>query len=130
MSFFDWFKTGPKAAEKILDGTIKGLDALVLTNEEKEQYAQKAAEAWLDAQKVLHDESSIRSVTRRLIALLVMVPYIGLVLACAVALPFNPEYSKFYLALADGKFGLLALAVVTFYFGPYMIGRAMGIGKK
>lgn len=130
MSFWDWFKTGPKAAEKILDGTIKGIDALVLTNEEKEQYAQKAATAWLEAQKVLHDESSVRSVTRRFIALLVMVPYVLLILAAVSFVPWYPEYSQTLMAVADGKFGLLALAVVTFYFGPYMIGRAMNVGKK
>ena len=83
---------------------------------------QKLADQWLDLQKTLGEETTTRSVTRRILAVLIVVPFVALVLAAAVAYPFYPEYSKFLLELAQSQFELLALGVAGFYFGPYMFG--------
>jgi len=124
MSLFSWFTSGPKAAEKVLDASIKGLDALVFTQEERAELNKKLGENWLELQKVLGNENTVRSVTRRIIAFAALGSYIVLVTAAAVAYGLgNVEYAAFLIALAEGKFGWLVLAIGGFYFGPHMLGR-------
>lgn len=126
MSFLSWFSAGPKTAETLVDGAVRGLDALVLTEEEKIRYQGELADWWLKLQGQLSNESSVRSVTRRLIAFAVLLPYVGLIIAGAVVWPWYPEYAAFLLQLAESQFGLLAIGIGGFYFGPHMIGRARG----
>jgi hypothetical protein len=125
MSFFSWIKGGADAATKVLDAGINGLDALVLTDEEKIQYRQKLADNWVELQKTLGEETTVRGITRRLIALLFVASYVALILIAAALYLLVPEYSKFLIDLAEGKFGWIVLTVVGFYFGPYMIQKAL-----
>jgi hypothetical protein len=120
--FSKLFGAGPEAAEKVLDAGIRGLDALVFTNEEKSAARQKLSDTWLETQKVLQAETSIRSVTRRIIAFAVIFPFVALIMFAAGVYPWRPEYSKFLIDLAQGQFGWLVVTVATFYFGP-MVGR-------
>lgn len=123
MSWFSrLFSSGPEAANKVLDAGIRGLDALVFTDEEKSIARQKLVDTWIETQKALQQETPIRSVTRRIIAFAVIFPFVLLILAAAVAFPFASEYSKFLLELAESQFGWLVVGVATFYFGP-MVGR-------
>ena len=122
MNIFKWFASGSKAAEQVLDGAVKGIDAIIYTKEEQAAARQKLADQWIELQKVLGEETTTRSVTRRILAVLIIVPFVSLVIASAAVYPFLPEYSKFLLELAQGQFGLLALGVAGFYFGPYMFG--------
>jgi len=112
----------------VLDAGIRGVDALVFTDEEKAAARQKLIDTWIDTQKALQQETPIRSVTRRIIAFAVIFPFVLLVLAAAVAFPFAPDYSKFLLELAESQFGWLAVGIATFYFGP-MVSRILPGGK-
>lgn len=133
---FGWIKAlfgaGPEAASKALDAGIAGLDKMFYTAEEKAEALQQLSDTWLKTQAALQNETSIRSVTRRIIAFSVIFPYVFLVLAAAVSYLFNPEYSKFLLQLAEGNFGWLVLGVAGFYFGPAMFARLpiFGGGEK
>lgn len=126
MGFFDWFSSGSKAAEKVLDASIRGLDALVFTDEERAELNKQLGAQWLELQKVIGNESSIRSVTRRVIACAIIFPFIALVIAAAIAYPYSASYAAFLVSLAESKFGWLVLGVGGFYFGPYLISRALG----
>ena len=123
MNIFKWFSSGSKAAEQVLDGAMKGLDAIVYTDEEKSAARQKLMDNWLELQKALGEETTVRSVTRRILAVLIVVPFVVLILAAAVVYKFDLEYAKFLLALAESQFGWLVLGVAGFYFGPYMMQR-------
>lgn len=125
MNILKWFSSGPEAAGKVLDAGIKGLDALVFTDEERAELNRKLGAQWLELQKVLGEETTVRSVTRRMLALLVVCPFVALVLGCAAAYPFDKEYAKFLLELAQSQFGWLVMGVAAFYFGPHMIQRLM-----
>lgn len=125
MNLLKWFTSGPEAAGKVLDAGIKGLDALVFTDEERAELNKKLGEQWLELQKVLGEETTVRSVTRRMIALLVVVPFVLLVLGAAAAYPFAKEYAAFLLELAQSQFGWLTMGVAAFYFGPFMLQRMM-----
>ena len=126
MSIFSWLNTGSAAAQTVLTGAVKGLDMLVYTDEEKAVAHAKLVDQWVDLQKSLGEETTVRAVTRRILAVVIVVPFVLLVLAAATLYPFMPEYSKFLLELAQGQFGYLTIGVATFYFGPYMVGKAMG----
>lgn len=123
MNILKWFSSGPAAAEKVLDAGIKGIDALVFTDEERAALHKELASNWLELQKVLGEETTVRSVTRRVIAIMVVGPFVALVLGAAAAFPFSQEYAKFLLELAQSQFGWLTLGVAGFYFGPHMIQR-------
>lgn len=123
MNILKWFASGPEAAGKVLDAGVKGIDALVFTDEERAVMHKELAANWLELQKVLGEETTVRSVTRRVIAVMVVGPFVTLVLGAAAAFPFDQEYAKFMLALAESQFGWLTLGVAGFYFGPHMIQR-------
>lgn len=123
MNLLKWFASGPEAATKVLDAGIKGLDALVFTEEEKSELSKKLGDQWIELQKVLGEETTVRSVTRRMIALLVVAPFVLLVLGAAAAYPFHREYAGFLLELAQSQFGWLTMGVAAFYFGPFMLQR-------
>jgi hypothetical protein len=58
MRLFDWLTAGPKAAEKVLDGTISGIDKLILTEEERIDARQKFLDSWLQLQATLGEETT------------------------------------------------------------------------
>src|SRR5688500_16654198 len=118
MRLFDWLTAGPKAAEKILDGTISGLDKLVLTEEERHDFMQKAGEQWLELQKLLGEETSVRGVTRRILAVMCVGVYIVLSLLSVAVWKFDKAFADFIWEVVNaGYYGYLALTIVAFYFG-------------
>jgi len=131
MSFWSWFSTGSKAADtaietgaKVVEAGINALDAVFFTEEERAQFHKELADQWMQIQLATKDESSIRSVTRRVIAFLIIGPFVLVVLGAVFVWPFNPAYAGFLLQVVEGYFGGLALGVAAFYFGPHLIGRA------
>ena len=125
MNLLKWFASGPEAAKTVLDAGIRGLDALVFTEEERAELNKRLGDQWLELQKLLGQETTTQSVTRRVLAMLVVVPFVILVLSAAVVYPFNQEYAKFLLDLAQSQFGWLTMGVAAFYFGPFMIQRML-----
>lgn len=125
MKFLDLFRAGPDAATKVLDTGIAGIDKIVYTEEEKADARQKLLDTWIELQKTLGGETSVRGVTRRILTFLTVLPYTLLILVAAVMYYYNVEYANFLVNLADGKFGLIVATIVVFYFGP-MVGRILG----
>lgn len=125
MNILSWFTAGSDAAGKVIDAGIKGIDVIAYTDEEKAEARSKLLAHWIDLQKSLGEETTIRSITRRVIAFASVGAYIILILVAAITYPWWQEYSKFLLDLAEGKFGWIVLTVVGFYFGPPMIQRAL-----
>ena len=125
MNLLKWFASGPEAATKVLDAGIKGLDALVFTDEEKAELQKRMGDQWIEIQKVMLGETSIQAVTRRVLAVLVVGSFTFLVIGAAFAYPFAQTYAAFLLDLAQSQFGWMAMGVMAFYFGPYMIQRIL-----
>jgi hypothetical protein len=127
MKLFDWLTAGPKAAEKVLDGAISGIDKLVYTDEEKADARKEFMEHWLKLQATLGEETTVRGVTRRLLALLVVGTYVGLSVGSVLVWKFDKAYADFIWEVANaGQYGYMTLAVVVFYFGPYVFERLFG----
>lgn len=130
MNWFKWFQAGSDSATKVLDAGIKGIDALVLTEEERMELNKQLGQQWVDLQKTLGPETTIRAVTRRILSVAIMGSYMLLCLAAAAVYSFNPSYTDVLLDIAEGKFGVMTLGVAAFYFGPYMVGQFMGKKKE
>jgi hypothetical protein len=130
MRLLDWLTAGPKAADKVLDSTISGIDKLVLTEEERIDARKEFITSWLSLQTTLGEETTVRGVTRRLLALLVVGTYVLLSLGAVAVWKFDKAFADFIWEVANaGQYGYMTLAVVVFYFGPYVFERLFG-GKK
>jgi hypothetical protein len=124
MKLTDWLFAGPKAAEKVLDGTIAGIDKLVFTEEEKNDARKEALAMWLKLQEMMGEETSVRGMTRRILAVMVVGVYIVLSLLSVAVWPWMKDWADFIWEVANaGQYGWMTLTVVVFYFGPYVIER-------
>ena len=127
MGFLDFFRTTPKVidtAANVVDAGIRGIDALFFTDEEKSESSRKTYELWLETQKIIRDENTIRSMTRRILACMIMGEFTLLLLMAAVAWPFMPEWGKMLLEIAKSLSNLV-IAIAIFYFGPYAFSAYM-----
>ncbi len=75
---FGWFS---KLAGKsdLLNKAASGIDALVLTDEERVKYNLKRQELYLKLEEEVNKQCLPRALTRRYIALMVTIPYIVIV---------------------------------------------------
>jgi hypothetical protein len=127
MKFFDWITAGPKAAEKVLDAGIAGVDKLFYTDEERAEARKELAAGWIKLQETLGEETTVRGMTRRILAVMVVGVYIFLSLMCVAVWKFDKGYADFIWEVANaGQYGYMTLAVVVFYFGPYVFERIFG----
>lgn len=76
-------------------------------------------------------ENSERSKARREIAKQWIKVQLWLVLMCAIAAPFNMELAEFYYKLSTASIMLAGTgAIITFFFGSYMLTRHNETKKK
>ena len=121
MGFLDWLRTAPKVvdtAANVVNSGVKGIDALFFTDEEKSDASRKLYELWLETQKIVRDENTVRSMTRRGLACMIMGLFLLLILMAAVCWPLMSEWSGALIKMA-GILSNLVMAVAIFYFGPY-----------
>ena len=113
----------PKAVDVALDGVKSGIDGIgkcFFTEQEKAEFTLKAGEMWIRVQESLAQESGIRSMTRRILAIMGMGTFMFFLIGAALAWPFLPEYSAFLLSLAK-ELGGLTFAITSFYFGIHLL---------
>lgn len=127
MNLFGWLMAGPAAAEKVLDGAISGIDKIVYTEEEKADLRAKLGDQWIELQKTLGEETTVRGVTRRILAVMCVGVYIFLSLFCVAVWKFDKLYADFIWEVANaGQYGYITLTIVAFYFGPYFLEKLLG----
>jgi len=139
MGFWDIFtasKTATETAKAVVDGTIAGIDKAFYTPEEKAENIQKRLELfqqgyaiWLEAQKVLVNETTPRSITRRWLAILILGAFLLLILTAGGVYIVNPVWAE-YLIKCSGYLKGLALTVGVFYFGYYAVSGVVQTVKK
>lgn len=115
--------SAPKVIDKSLDIIDKGVDGigkLFFTEQEKAELSQKTYETWLEVQRVTANESSIRSITRRVLAISIIGTFLLFLIMAAFAYPFMQSWSAYLLRLAQAL-DQLVLAVAVFYFGVHIL---------
>ena len=97
---------------------------LSYTDEEKAESRERLNSGLVEYIKSTLSESTVRSKTRRFVAIMwISVELFLLLLTCASA-PFDIELAKFYWSLATSELMFWGtMSVIGFFFGPYMIGN-------
>ena len=126
---FGGSEVAQKAIETAAEGLYNGLDMLIYTDEEREKALEKARETFLEFAKIAYEQNSVRAVTRRWLAFLVLFPNMGIIIAAAVIWYWDKEYANFLFMLAS-KLLPLSVGILVFYFGPHLMGSFPGKGKK
>jgi hypothetical protein len=114
---------GSNKALDVADNAINkiggGLDQLFYSKEEQSEHALKLYEFWLETQKTTANESSVRSVTRRIIAVAITFNYLALLNAIVVLYILDKtmlaDKVKETMMLLNTPFA----SVVLFYLGYY-----------
>lgn len=124
---FSWLSGAGKGvdiADKAVSGLFSGIDKLVFTAEEKADYSNQAAKIYLEHQKVTLGENTAKSITRRILAVMVMGTFLFLLLFSVGIYKFDSGWSKVSLKVA-GELSTGFTAIIIFYFGYYAIGNLM-----
>lgn len=125
-------------ANKAADGIINGFDKIAYTEEEKAENAMKRieigvkfADLHLKLVEATANESTTRSITRRIVAIFIMIMACLMIAAIAISYKYDKEYAEFLILLSD-KFWLGAsfFSVVVFFFGNHVIGGMITKIKK
>jgi len=146
MGFFttikNFFSVTPKLAENVFDkdsGLLVRaggfIDGLSYTDQEKAENKAVLVQNVLDFVKMTLGESTIRSTTRRAIAIMWIKVQLGLILVTGASIPvdvyFKTKLTKEFFALATSDvMAIGTTAVIIFFFGAYAIGTHIMQAKK
>lgn len=123
-----------KALETAADGLYNGIDKLIYTDEEKADALAEVRPLFLKFAEKAYDQNSIRSITRRWLAFMVVGPTMTFFCLAALFYGFGlfvedstawTNYSTFLFGLAKTLVPW-AGGVLVFYFGPHLIGAMPG----
>jgi hypothetical protein len=134
MGIWGWL-TGAQQIDKAMDiakesttGIIAGIDAAWFTPEEKSRAALEITQAAIEMVLATQGESTVRSVTRRVLAWAIMGTFLFLLLFGTMIYKVDPEWSLYCLNSAKAL-TFLATPVGIFYFGYYGIKQLRGKKK-
>lgn len=107
--------------QKIVDTVFSGVDKAILSKEEMIDYTMKAVENNLEFVKLTMNEKSPRSITRRVIAIMVIGQYMLAFNVGLVGMISGWYEGKEILSLSTEAFEWAVISVVVFYFGNHML---------
>jgi hypothetical protein len=136
MGWWSMLWAGPKVLEdrskdisKLIDYTASGLDKLFFTDQEKANVSLQTMEMHLRLVEITMNESSIRSITRRILAWLIMGGFLFLIFFSAIVFKLSPEWAAFVFKCAGQTYELV-LMVGFFYFGYYAVSSIVTKAKE
>ncbi len=126
MGIWAWI-TGAQQIDKAMDIAVKGTDGLIagldmawFTDEERAIAALEITQAAVQMVLATQGESTVRSITRRVLAWMIMTTFLFLLLFGTLIYKWDPEWSAYCLNSAKAL-TFLATPVSIFYFGYYGI---------
>jgi hypothetical protein len=131
MGLFSFLRTSEKAldtASNVVNAGVAGIDKLFYTNEEKAENALKLYQLWLDMQKATAGENTAKSITRRILAIIILGTTITMALGACIVYPLNAVWAAFILSIMK-ELGFMTVSVVIFYFGYYAVKQITGEKK-
>ena len=132
MGFFSWLSGSDKAmniAEKGADGLLAGLDHLNFSDEEKHDANIQGIALVVERAKLAINESSVRSMTRRLVALAFCFPFVAMSLFAVVIYHWSKDWAMFSLSVAN-SWEYIMIAIVIWFFGSYGVGYIIDKKKE
>jgi len=143
MAWWSFILGSPKAlgdvtetGKTLVSGIVDGIDALILTDEEKIQYNQQGAEIVLKYWDKVRQENSEQSKARRVLAVMTFKAFFGMIflaitcrILAMVLTPFE-AVSIFILKIClSGIVGGLVISIGTIYFGPHQLAKIVDFRK-
>jgi hypothetical protein len=107
--------------QETIDSVFKGVDQRKLTNEEIVEYSIKAADLNLEFVKATNAESTPRSISRRIIAILVIGQYCLAFNVGLVGMASGWYEGKEILIQATSAFEWSVISIIIFYFGNHLL---------
>lgn len=129
-----WSVLGSSKVVDTVADTVKGglelTDKAFFTDQEKAEANAKMLDTWIKIQEATASENSIRSITRRVLAWMIMGFFVFCGFASCCLYRVDPGWSAYIMTyVVETDLHWLTLAVGCFYFGTYGIGNMMGKGK-
>jgi len=121
ISFLTGSSKAMNMAEKAEDGIIAGIDKLWFTAEEKSEASAEVIKFVLERARIAASESSVRSMTRRFVALSFCIPFVTMCLFAVAIYKVDKEWAAFALSVA-ASWEYIMVAIVIWFFGSYGIG--------
>ena len=129
MGFFSFLNSGTKAAENATDiaktltgGIVNGIDALVLTDEERIQYRADAVKVQLKFWEAFGKENTDQSKARRELAKATFYVYFFLILSGAVVYKFDQSYAIYLFKIVESLTWLVGM-IAAAYFVPHQVSK-------
>jgi len=128
--------TALDVVEKGTDGIIAGFDRAFYTQEERAESLQARIDSFRDLTK-LHielmektgSENTVRSITRRKLAVMIIETYLFLLIASAIIYRFDSAWALHVIAVAV-TLNNIVIAVAFFFFGGYVGTQLFGLKKE
>lgn len=129
MAWYNPMSWGEKVADNVLDkndglltqvgGWIGGMN---FTDQEQAEYNMKVADKASEFVGLTLSESTVRSKTRRAIAVMWIKAQLALILLTAIAIPWDIEVAKKYFELATSEVMMIGtFSIIVFFFGGYVL---------
>ncbi len=125
MNILNLFKSATtisSIAEKTTDGIISSLDKLVFTDEEKSDVSMQTVKLYLKFNELTANENTVRSITRRILAVSIMGAYLFLIILSGIIFKIDPDWSTRLFGCAK-ELSSLTIAIGILYFGPYQLSK-------
>ena len=123
MAWYSFLTTTPKVADAAID-TLKdirsGIDKVFFTQEEKADAMKIAFDQYLELMKTTNQENSAKSITRRILAILIMGSYLLQAFMAIGLYKIDIEWCMFILKVMKAE-ATMVTSVTIFYFGYYGI---------
>jgi len=122
MSFISKIFTGGVDINKAIDVVSKGADKLVFTQEERADLNKETTEGLSQFIKDTASENTARSITRRYVAILVIVVYLLISLVIiAIGIWSTQKALELVKLTNELDLGTAFIAVIAFFFSSYML---------
>jgi len=122
MSFISKIFTGGVDINKAIDVVSKGADKLVFTQEERAELNKETTEGLSQFIKDTASENTARSITRRYVAILVIVVYLLISLVIIGIGVWSTQKALELVKLTNElDLGTAFIAVIAFFFSSYML---------
>lgn len=123
LGFIKSLFSAPKVVDTAADIVKAGVDGIgkcFFTEQEKAEFTLEAGKMWIRVQEVIAGENTVRSMTRRILAIMILGTFLFFLIIAGAVWPWNVAYAMFLLSLAK-ELATLALAVGAFYFGVHLL---------
>lgn len=103
-------------------GIGQWIDEQQFTEQERAELRKEIMDRYMQFIEKAYDESGARTITRRILAVMIVSGFTATFLLGMVTYPLSPEFSKFLLDWIEAtQFDWITITVIAFYFGiPFL----------